>query len=415
MDILPLVVSILSAGGLILGLAAESALTSYSHNKLERLLGDEERHARVSAKLKNYDLLVLTLGFYNTFMTVLLVMSIHTAWRGLAADRTELIVFAVTFAILGIGLYGLLRCIVAQVAERTLVLLLEFIAMIGRVLGPVARSVQVVAGAVAHLIGAEKEPVDDAVEDILDAVAEGEAEGVLEERDADLIEKIIEFKDSVVREVMTPRTQLACIEKDARFDDVVALIAEHGHSRIPVFDGNRDNIVGIVYVKEVLANVDAVRNGTSAIAALMHKPVFVPETKNVSDLLHEFQQARVQIAIVLDEFGGTSGLVTVEDIVEEIVGELEDVADGADGVNEIARLDENEVELDAQIDIDYLNEQLNLSIPDDGDYETLGGFLSATLGKVPKKGENVVLDGVSFEVTDADERKVKRVRLRVSG
>lgn len=415
LDNLPLVVSVLSGIALVVGLAAESALSNYSHSKLERILAGDDRLRGITSHLKRFDSFALSFSLFNALMTVLFVGSLFAVVRGDEAWRDERWPFVVIFLALGFGLYGLVRGVVALLAEATLIRLMGFIVFIGTVMTPVASPLKATCAFVGRLLGAEPEGTDEeeAMEEILDAVAEGEAEGVLEEAAADFIENIIEFTDRVVREVMTPRTSINCLEADSPFEVAIEIIRDGSHSRFPIYEENRDNISGILYVKDLLRNLKDLESGKKTLSDVARKPVFVPETKKVSDLLQEFQQAKVQIAIVIDEFGGTSGLVTVEDIVEEIVGELEDEFDEDTQKNAIHHVGENVVELDAAIEIEFLNEQLGVAIPEAGDYETLGGFLSSALGKVPSEGENVGIDGLSFDVTEADERRVKRVRLTI--
>lgn len=413
MDNIPLVVSVLSGVALVVGLAAESALSNYSHSKLERMLQGDDRLRRITSHLKRFDSFALSFSLFNALMTVLFVGAAFGHMQGEADWQQSIGTFLAIFCALGFGLYGLVRGVVALLAERTLVRLMGFIVVIGTMMTPISSPLRAICGFLGRLMGAAPEATEEeeAMEEILDAVAEGEAEGVLQETAADFIENIIEFKDRVVREVMTPRTSVNCISADESFDAALKVIRDASHSRFPVYVENRDNISGILYVKDLLRNISALEDGSVTLSEISRKPVFVPETKKVSDLLQEFQQAKVQIAIVIDEFGGTSGLVTVEDIVEEIVGELEDEFDEDTPRNTIHHISENIVELDAAIEIEFLNEQLGVSIPEAGDYETLGGFLSSALGKVPSTGENVGLDGLLFDVTEADERRVKRVRL----
>ncbi len=415
MDNIPLVVSVLSGVALVVGLAAESALSHYSHSKLERMLAGDDRLRGITSHLKHFDSFALSFSLFNALMTVLFVGSLFAVVRGEESGSSDIGAFIVIFLVLGFGLYGLVRGVVALLAEATLVRLMGFIVFIGTVMIPVSSPLKGACSFVGRLLGAEPEGTDteEAMEEILDAVAEGEAEGVLEEAAADFIENIIEFTDRVVREVMTPRTSIHCLAADSTFEVAMEAVREASHSRLPLYEENRDNIMGVLYVKDLLRNLKELEAGEKTLTDVARKPIFVPESKKVSDLLQDFQQAKVQIAIVIDEFGGTSGLVTVEDIVEEIVGELEDEFDEDTQRNAINRLGENVVELDAAIEIEFLNEQLGVAIPDDGDYETLGGFLSSALGKVPSEGENVDLDGISIDVTEADDRRVKRVRLTI--
>jgi len=250
-------------------------------------------------------------------------------------------------------------------------------------------------------------------EDILSAVETGEREGVLENDEKRMIENIMDFKDVEVSEVMTPRTDMFCLDVDTPLDQAVELSQQRPHSRIPVYKETRDEIVGILYVKDLLRHW---KQNTSALAIsdLMRKPYFIPETKTVGELLQEFQRDKIHIAIVLDEYGGTSGLVTIEDIVEEIVGEIDDEYDLplSEAPLTLAK-DHRSADVDAKLHIDELNEILGIEIPESEDFDTVGGFVFSHLGKVPEVGERVQHENVEFRVTDADSRKINRIEVIV--
>lgn len=219
-----------------------------------------------------------------------------------------------------------------------------------------------------------------------------------------LLRSIVNFGDTLVREVMTPRPDIVAIRADASTRELKALFREQEYSRIPVYFENLDNIVGVVFVKDLIQHGE-----DKAIAQLMRPPYFVPETKPVSALLKEFQRKRVQGAIVVDEYGGTAGLVTLEDLLEEIVGEIRDEYD-----------DESEAVVDegngsfvfsGKVDIDDVADRLNIQIPREG-FETVGGYLMSHLGRVPTVGETFEVDDLSVEVLDAERRRVNKVRMR---
>jgi CBS domain containing-hemolysin-like protein len=196
----------------------------------------------------------------------------------------------------------------------------------------------------------------------------------------------------------------------------VQLIVEKGHSRIPVYQDTIDNVIGVVHAKDILAQWME-KNGHGASISLedmMRRPLFIPETKNISVLLRELKQNKVHMAIVLDEYGGTAGLVTMEDLVEEIVGEIEDEYDIDESkVPEFHLISEREAELSGRLHIDEINELLNLEIPEDDAYDTLGGFIFSALGRVPERGERWDFDNLEFEIIDADARRINRVKVVV--
>jgi CBS domain containing-hemolysin-like protein len=202
------------------------------------------------------------------------------------------------------------------------------------------------------------------------------------------------------------------VQATAPWDELISQAIESGHTRIPVYDKTRDDIVGILYVKDLLpelATGDA--DSRTPIRELLRKPLFVPETKAVDDLLQMFQQLRTHIAVVLDEYGGVSGLVTIEDVLEEIVGEIDDEYD-PESVQEIERIDQDTVEALGRAHIDEINEALSLELPEDGDYDTIGGLVFSELGRIPQTGEAVVWqDKVRISVLEATRRRIDRVRI----
>ena len=245
---------------------------------------------------------------------------------------------------------------------------------------------------------------------ILDVVSEGERQGAVDEEEKEMIESVIELTDTHVEEIMTPRTDVVALAKDADLDTVLSTIRAKGHSRIPVYDGTIDTILGVLYAKDLLQRED----GTPFdLTAVMRKVLFIPESKLVRELLHEFQERKVHIAVVLDEYGGTTGLVTIEDILEELVGEIRDEFDPTVPV-ELKRIDDHTAEVDARMRIDELNDELKIELPENEDYETLGGFVFSRMGKIPKVGEHCAHNNINIEVIAAEPRRVTRLRLNIA-
>ena len=249
-------------------------------------------------------------------------------------------------------------------------------------------------------------------EEIRTIVGEGHREGLLEDEAREMIEGVIDLGDAYVSQIMTPRTDMHMIHVDAPWDQMLAEVIESGHTRIPVFDKTRDDIMGILYNKDLLPEVaTGDPNSRTPLRELVRKPLFVPETKAVDDLLTMFQQLRTHIAVVLDEYGGVSGLVTIEDLLEEIVGEIDDEYD-PETVEEIELIDEDTCEALGRTHIDEINEAMSLELPEDGDYDTIGGLVFSELGRVPQSGESVVWqDKVKISVLEATRRRIDRVRV----
>jgi len=250
---------------------------------------------------------------------------------------------------------------------------------------------------------------DQIEQEILEAVTEGELAGAVHEDDADMIESIIRFRDTDVAAIMTPRTEIVAVPATANLVETKQTIAREGHSRIPVFEENLDDVRGVLYAKDLLMlEADAPFKPTD----LMRKVPFVPETKRIADLLAELREKKVHLAIVVDEYGGTAGLVTIEDIVEEIIGEIADEYEQAEP-EPMRKIDARTFELDARVHVDELNDELDIALPEDKDYDTVGGFLFSELGRVPATGEQLRYGNIRLSVLDAEDRKVNRVRIEV--
>lgn len=245
------------------------------------------------------------------------------------------------------------------------------------------------------------------------AILEARAEGEVEPDEESMLLGILRFNDLQVQDTMTPRTDIDCVPDDMPLPDVARIIVRSGHSRIPVYHETRDNIVGIVHAKDVLHSLlDAHNQNAQAAdppaAAVMREPFFVPETKSIRTLLQEFRARKQHIAIALDEYGGTSGLITIEDVLEEIVGDIEDEHD-APRQEDIRPLGDGAYELTGRALLEDLEDTgINL---DSDEVDTVGGYLSMEAGHVPAPGESFTLDGWTFTVLEADKKLILRLRM----
>jgi putative hemolysin len=223
-----------------------------------------------------------------------------------------------------------------------------------------------------------------------------------------LLKSVIDFGETQVKEVMTPRPDIVAIRATASVDELRKVVQEQEYSRLPVFNENLDNIAGVIVVKD-LFQMPEQPGGDRPIKEFLRPAVFVPETKRVADVLREFQQKRIQIAIVVDEYGGTAGLVTVEDVLEELVGEIRDEYDVE--VEPVVRESEGVFTFSAKAAIEDMTERLGMAIDDDG-FETVGGYVLSRAGRVPSVGEKFAVDGIEIEVLEAERRRIHRVRVR---
>jgi putative hemolysin len=242
-------------------------------------------------------------------------------------------------------------------------------------------------------------------EEIRLILAAGEKEGVIEEEEREMITSIFEFGETVAREVMTPRPDISACESNKSIDELKREIIESGHSRIPVYEGSLDNIIGVVYAKDLL-KIRTVEN----IKDKLRPAIFVPETKKVAELLHEMQAARTHMAIIVDEYGITSGLVTLEDLIEEIVGEIHDEFEREEKM--VEKVNENTYIVDAKFSIVDLNDQLKLDLPlEEKEYDTIGGFVLNQLGKVPSIGDVVHFRDLVIKVDRVLKRRITRIKI----
>lgn len=241
-------------------------------------------------------------------------------------------------------------------------------------------------------------------------VEQGSQQGVLEAEEEQMISAVMSLSDSKLHEVMVPRIDIVAIDQEASFDDAVTLVLTEGHSRTPLYKESVDHIVGILYAKDLL-RIIAAGGPRPRLRDIMRPALFVPESQSVDDLLHELQRRRVHMAIVLDEYGGTAGLVTIEDLLEEIVGEIQDEFDEEEPMKVLVR--DGEAILDGRADIDQLGELVDpaLELEDDEEYDTVGGFVYHRIGRVPVVGDTVAVDPFKIVVIKVTGRRVGKVRV----
>lgn len=249
------------------------------------------------------------------------------------------------------------------------------------------------------------------VEGLRDVIEDAVGQGDLAETEREIIENVMDFRDADVAEVMTPRTEIHALAEDTTLREAISEVARCSHSRLPVHRGSLDEIAGTVSAQDLIRLLDEGAPETRSIRAIMRPAFFVPETKRVSELLGELRRAKIKMAIVLDEYGGTAGLVTVGDVLAEIVGEFPDERD-ARLPEPIRFLEEGLAEVDAGLRVSEVNESMGLSLPEEEDYETLAGFVLAELGHFPKRGESFEKDGVEYTVVESSDRRVLRVSVR---
>lgn len=402
---IPLLVFLLACFAVFLG-TVEAAFSALMRLSLRLLAERNGRSGALGRYLDDPLLFFVPVRLLIALCWVLIVVSLA---RGVGLDAPHRILTVVLGAVFLFVVCEHLvpLLIVRRDPERVLEVLVPSFSVVARVVEPATLVFVRLAAARRErgmVVPAEvNQEQDDAAEAYLEA---GEQEGLIEGDERRLIQSIVEFGDTLVREVMTPRPDIVAIRAEATLSELRVLLREQTYSRIPVFKESLDNILGFVFVKDLIQLTGA---EDRAISSLMRPAYFVPETKQVSDLLKEFQRQQVQIAIVVDEYGGTAGLVTLEDLLEEIVGEIRDeydeesepVTDEGNGVFVFT----------GKVNIGEVVDRLGVEIEPEG-FETVGGFLLSNLGRVPTVGERFDIDGLAIEVLEAERRRVNKVRIR---
>ena len=403
---IPLSIFLLACAAVYLG-AIEAAFSALMRLSLRLVAQRSSRPDELGEYLDDPLLLFmpvrLLLGLVTASATALLARAFGT--NG-ANTMTSVIISVVAFVVICELLLPL--AIVGRDPERMLEILLPSFAPVARALGPVTRWI-------ARTVSSTKRPAAVAQTDDDEAEADhvakayrdtGEQERIIEGEDRKLLQSIVDFSDTIVREVMTPRPDIVAIRDTSTIGDLRALFREQEYSRFPVYKENLDNIAGFAFVKDLV--LLGVADDARPITTLLRPALVVPETKRVPELLKMFQRQQQQCAIVVDEYGGTAGLVTAEDLLEEIVGEIRDEYD----VESDPIVDEGNGSFlfSGKVDIDEVVERLKVPIEREG-FETVGGFLLSHIGRVPAVGERFDIDGLSVEVIDAERRRINKVRI----
>ncbi|MDA9555248.1 hemolysin family protein [Pelobium sp.] len=269
------------------------------------------------------------------------------------------------------------------------------------------------ANIILKLIGINSTNAHEAVhtsEELQYLLDQGKESGALDKAEHELIKNVFDFNERVVKNIMVPRTKISAIELNATQEELLDTIISEGYSRIPVYDETIDKIVGIVHAKDILSLI--VKHETFNLKDIIRKPLFVPESKKINDLMAELKLKRIQIAIVLDEFGGTAGMVTLEDIVEELVGEIQDEYDEEKPI--VERISDNEFIVTASATVYDVNEFLPHDLPEDEDYDTVVGLLSEIFGKIPEVGETKDFNGYTFTILKKIDQNIESVKLQLS-
>jgi CBS domain containing-hemolysin-like protein len=248
-------------------------------------------------------------------------------------------------------------------------------------------------------------------EELHEIITAGEEEGLINSRENEMIQSIFHLRETVVREIMVPRTDVACIDCTDTIQDVLSKIISCGHSRLPVYEDTVDNIIGLLYAKDLL-KCWGVDTSSFVLKKILRAPYYIPETKNLEELLQEFKRKRVHMAVVIDEYGGTSGIVTIEDLLEQIVGDIQDEYDSEE--EWLLSQPDGTIVVDARLSIEDLEQYFGIEVEREM-FDTVGGLIFHLTGRIPRSGEEIETDDIHLTVLDADERKIRRVRIARQG
>lgn len=395
--------------------ASETALTSFRSIHLEKLEEEKEfKKAELLKKwLKNPNEMLTGLLVGNNVVNIL-ASSIATVvtMKVIGGNSTSSIAIATAGMTVIILIFGEItpKIIAKNQTIKVAEIVITVIYYLTVVLKPLIIILMFISRFIGRILGIDlkdNEALMITEDDIISFVNVGEAEGVIEEEEKEMIHSIVAFGETTAKEVMTPRTSMLAFEGNRTIDDVWDELMENGFSRMPVYEETIDNIVGVLYVKDILGALKDKKTDVP-IKNFVRPGYFVPETKSITEILQDFRSMKVHIALVLDEYGGIVGLVTIEDLIEEITGEIRDEFD-TEEEEFIHKIDDSTFEVDGMIDIETLDKELEIKLPVSEGYESLGGLIITVLRRVAEPGDEIVLEEVRLKVLEVDKKRVAKV------
>lgn len=415
---------------LVLGLALLLALTAYISTLTYALRGYSRAQLAQQAigpagrawldwLTRNESELLISHGVVRLSLCALVLFGVPMVMFGESGADGNFFKFSaqmgVSLVLIAFFAVGLPHALSAHLGEALIARSLRVIAAVQIVLWPITRPLLLIESlllrALGRSLGEDAQTQSDRIEkEILDAVEAGELQGAVDEDEKEIIQSVFELRDTTVSAIMTPRTEVVALPVEATFEETRSIMRRTGHSRIPVYEDSLDRIIGVLYMKDLLG-VDSPQAFDAR--RLLRKVPYVPETKPVAELLDELRHEKVHMAIVLDEYSGTAGVITIEDILEELVGEIADEFDHK-APPAIRRLDDHTLDVDARVHVHEINSELDVALPEDAEYDTIGGFVFSTLGKIPRAGEEFTHKNLHFRVMDAEARKINRLRISVA-
>ncbi len=401
---------------------SETALTAISRIKVKRLFNQGVIGSKSLYNLREHpNKMLSTILFVNSLITVA-AASLATAIIIQILAKNSITSESVAVGISTIVMTTLLlifgeitpKTIAIKNSERIALFVAPVVNFIAFIFYPLVAMFNYICQPIVRLFGVEPNINAPFVteEELKMLLSVSEEEGVLEQEEKEMIHSIFEFSDSIAKEVMVPRPDMFCLDVETPLDEALRKISDEGHSRIPVYEGTIDNIIGLVFIKDLLGVCLSKKESSNvrSLRDILRPPIFVPETKKLDELMRHMQSIRTHIAIVVDEYGGVAGLVSLEDLLEEIVGEIKDEFDTEE--KNIDILPDGSALIDARLAVGDVNERLSTTIPE-GDYDTIGGFVLSQIGKLPNIGDTIRYEDLRIVVERVSKRRITRIRLTI--
>lgn len=391
--------------------ASETALTAFNRSKLKAIAEKNQRKADLlKGWLKKPNEILTALLIGNNIVNILASSIATMVAISILGNNSRAIAISTGAMTILLLIFGEITPKVVAKAYSTHIsnAVIKLVYMLSKLFLPISKILVVVSKLIARMFGVKIDEIAFLIteEEIKSVVSVGEEEGVIEEEEKKMIHSIFEFTDTTVKEIMIPRTTVFAVEASKTLEEIWDVITGNGYSRIPVYEEGIDNIIGVFYIKDIF---NVIRDGklNMQVKSFIREAYFVPETKALVEMLEEFKKKHIHMAIVLDEYGGTSGIITIEDLIEEIVGDINDEFD-IEHDEEIKKVADNKYIIDAMLDVEFLNEELSIDLPVSEDYDSLGGYIYSVLGRVPLEKDTITHDNgkVEIRVLEVDNRRI---------
>ena len=398
---------------LILSAFFSGTETAYFHIRKHR----KETPEKIKSVLDSPQRLLVSLLTGNTIVNVSIASLAAYITAGFADDYTwsksTLILMEVLVVSVVVLIFGeiLPKMIAIKYSKEYALKMYTPLKIMMFILSPIAQGFNAITNVVIKIIPFRKEKIFDSEEELKILAELGEEEGTLQEEESDMIQSIFDFKEKTVGEIITPRVDIVSLKSDESIDKAMDIIGERQFSKIPIYKDTIDNIKGILYAKDIIPYLMGSRPNVN-LQTLARQPFFVPETKPIDDLMEEFKLRKTSIAIVVDEWGGTEGLVTLEDVVEEVMGEIRDPYDQEE--SNVLKQSDGSFIVDGSITIYDLEEDTDIEFPDDRDYDTLGGFILDILTDIPQTGEQVEFNNMIFTVQTVENNRIGKIKIQIN-